>query len=124
MDSTNPESFAAAKGSLDFIVVTVNVPLDWNAYLSLLKPEGKLHMVGAVLKPLEIPAFSLIGGAKSVTGSPTGAPIHLRTMIEFAARKQIVPVVQEFPMSKINDAIRHVQEGKARYRVVLKNDFN
>ncbi|WP_373819797.1 NAD(P)-dependent alcohol dehydrogenase [Glaesserella sp.] len=123
LDSTKPESFASAKGSLDLIVVTVNVTLDWKAYLSLLKPEGKLHIVGAVLKPLEIPVFSLIEGTKSVAGSPTGAPIHLRTMMEFAARKQITPVVQEFPMSQINDAIRHVQEGKARYRVVLKNDF-
>lgn len=123
LDSTNPESFAAAKGTLDLIVATVNVPLDWNAYMTLLKPEGKLHMVGAVLKPLDIRAFSLITGAKSVSGSPTGAPIHLRTMMEFAARKQIAPVVQEFPMSQINDAIRHVHDGKARYRVVLKNDF-
>ncbi|MFM2531162.1 hypothetical protein, partial [Escherichia coli] len=27
------------------------------------------------------------------------------------------------PMSKINDAIKHVRDGKARYRVVLKADF-
>ncbi|USZ15791.1 NAD(P)-dependent alcohol dehydrogenase [Moraxella sp. FZFQ2102] len=124
LDSTNPDSFADAKNSLDLIVSTVNVPLDWKAYMKLLKPEGKLHMVGAVLEPMSISAFSLIGGAKSVTGSPTGSPIHLRTMMDFAARKQIHPVVEEFPMSEINDAIRHLQSGKARYRVVLKNDFD
>jgi len=26
-------------------------------------------------------------------------------------------------MSQINDALKHVREGKARYRVVLKADF-
>ena len=124
LDSTNPESFEKAAGTLDLIVATVNVPLDWNAYIKLLKTEGKLHIVGVVLTPLDIRAPRLISGAKSVTGSSTGSPIQLRTMIDFAARKHILPVVQEFPMSQINDAIRHVHEGKARYRVVLKNDFD
>ena len=124
LDSTNPESFEKAAGTLDLIVATVNVPLDWNAYMKLLKTEGKLHIVGVVLTPLDIRVPRLISGAKSVTGSSTGSPIQLRTMIDFAARKHILPVVQEFPMSQINDAIRHVHEGKARYRVVLKNDFD
>ena len=33
------------------------------------------------------------------------------------------PDTELFPMSKINDAIQHVRDGKARYRVVLKADF-
>ncbi|MDO4640099.1 MAG: NAD(P)-dependent alcohol dehydrogenase [Neisseria sp.] len=123
LNSTQPEAFAAAQNSLDLIVSTVNVPLDWNAYMTLLKPEGKLHVVGAVLEPMNISAFSLIPGAKSVAGSPTGAPIHLRTMMDFAARKKVEPIVETFPMSRINDALQHVRDGKARYRVVLKNDF-
>lgn len=123
LDSTDPKAFKNAKSSLDLIVSTVNVPLDWNAYLGLLKPQGKLHVVGAVLKPLDIQAFALISGEKGVSGSPTGSPVQLRTMMEFAARKEISPIVEEFAMSDINAAIDHVREGKARYRVVLKNDF-
>lgn len=123
LDSTDPKAFKKAIGSLDLIVSTVNVPLDWNAYLGLLKPQGKLHMVGAVLKPLDIQAFALISGEKGVAGSPTGSPVQLRTMMEFAARKDISPIVEEFAMSDINAAIQHVRDGKARYRVVLKNDF-
>lgn len=123
LDSTDSASLDSAKGSLDLIVSTVNVPLNWSTYMNLLKLEGKLHIVGAVLEPLEIHAFSLINGARSLTGSSTGSPIQLRTMMDFAARKNIKPIVEEFPMSKINDALQHLRDGKARYRIVLKNDF-
>ena len=38
-------------------------------------------------------------------------------------RGSIEPVVEFFPMSKVNDALEHLRAGKARYRVVLVNDF-
>lgn len=123
LNSRDPQAFAEAAGTLDLIVSTVNVKLDWNAYMALLKPEGKLHIVGATLEPLDINAFALIGGQKAVAGSPTGSPAQLRTMIEFAARKQVAPIVEQFEMSQVNEAIAHLEAGKARYRIVLKNDF-
>ena len=43
--------------------------------------------------------------------------------MRFAARSKVAPTTELFPMSKINDAIKHVRDGKARYRVVLKADF-
>jgi uncharacterized zinc-type alcohol dehydrogenase-like protein len=107
-------------GSLDFLLVTVNVPLDWNAYLSALAPDGRLHVVGAVLEPIPIPAFSLIGGRKSVSGSPLGSPATVATMLDFCARHQIAPVTETFPMAEINAALDHLRAGKARHRVVLQ----
>ena len=94
--------------------------LDWNAYLSVLSPKGKFYNVGAVLEPMAIPAFSLIIGEKSVAGSPTGSPALTRSMLEFCVRHNIYPVVEEFPLSKVNEALAHLEEGKARYRIVLK----
>jgi len=44
-------------------------------------------------------------------------------MLDFCARHNIAPVTEEFPMSKANDALAHVEAGKARYRIVLKNDL-
>jgi alcohol/geraniol dehydrogenase (NADP+) len=110
-------------GTLDFILVTVNVTLDWNALLAALAPMGRLHFVGAVLQPIPVPAFALIGGRKSVSGSPLGSPATVATMLEFCARHDISPQIEMFPMSRINDAIAHLRAGKARYRVVLENDF-
>lgn len=48
---------------------------------------------------------------------------RLRTMIDFAARKQVEPVVEEFGMSDVNREMERLESGKARYRIVLKNDF-
>jgi len=110
-------------GKFDLILCTVNVTLDWNAYLGTLAPNGTMHMVGVVLEPLAIPTVSLIGGAKSVSGSPTGSPFALRQLLQFAARKNIAPQIELYPMSKINDALERLHSGKARYRIVLKADF-
>lgn len=109
--------------SLDLLIVTVNTPLDWTALLKTLKPNGRLHVVGAVLEPMPIAAFDLISGQKSVSGSPTGGPTAISTMLEFAARHHIAPQVEHFPMSKVNDALDHLASGKARYRIVLDADF-
>lgn len=110
-------------GCLDFILSTVNVDLDWERFLAALAPKGRLHTVGAVASPIPVPAFAVIGGQKSVSGSPLGAPATLRKMLDFCVRHRIEAVTEHFPMSRVNEALAHLQAGKARYRVVLENDF-
>jgi uncharacterized zinc-type alcohol dehydrogenase-like protein len=123
VDSRDPEQLKPLARSLDFILVTVNVPLDWNAYIETLAPRGRLHYVGAVLEPLNVGVFPLLVGQRSISASPLGSPATTAQMLEFCSRHDIAPVVEEFPMSKVNEALAHVESGKARYRVVLKNDF-
>src|SRR3990167_150818 len=73
--------------------------------------------------PLEVESFALIGGQRSVSGSPTGSRQDIDTMLEFAARHGIAPQTEHFPMSRLNDALDHLRDRKARYRVVLDADF-
>jgi len=120
VDSRNSKDLETIAGSLDFILNTTNVKLDWDSYLGALSPKGKLHTVGAVLEPMEIPAFSLIMGEKSVGGSPLGSPALTRTMLDFCIRHSIYPQVEEFPLDQVNEAMAHLEEGKSRYRIVLK----
>jgi len=120
INSRNPEELESIAGSLDFILNTTNVSLDWNSYLTALAPQGKFHTVGAVLEPMAIPAFSLIMGEKTVGGSPLGSPALTRTMLEFCVRHNIYPMVEEFPLAEVNEAMDHLEKGKARYRIVLK----
>ena len=121
IDSTSPEELESITGKLNFILNTTNVSLDWNSYLTALAPKGRFHTVGAVLEPMAIPAFSLIMGEKSVGGSPIGSPALTKTMLDFCVRHNIYPDVEEFPMEKVNEAIEHLENGKARFRIVLKN---
>jgi uncharacterized zinc-type alcohol dehydrogenase-like protein len=123
VNSRDSAQLASIAGSLDFILSTVNVTLDWPTYINTLAPRGKLHLVGAVLEPVALPVFPMIVGQKSLSASPLGSPATTATMLDFCARHKIAPVTEHFPMSKANDAIQHLRDGKARYRVVLENDL-
>jgi uncharacterized zinc-type alcohol dehydrogenase-like protein len=123
IDTHSKEGLEKAAGSFDFIISTVNATLDWPAYLAALAPKGRLHVVGAVPEPLPISAMALLSAQRSVSGTPSGAPATVATMLDFCARHQISPITEEFPMSKANEAVAHLDAGKARYRVVLKNDL-
>jgi uncharacterized zinc-type alcohol dehydrogenase-like protein len=105
------------------ILVAVNVELDWDGYISTLRPQGKLHIVGAA-PSVSAAVFPLILGQKSIGGSPLGSPAMTATMLEFSARHGIEPVTETFPMSKVNDAMEKLRSGKPRYRLVLENDLD
>jgi alcohol/geraniol dehydrogenase (NADP+) len=121
--SRTEDQIKSIAGQLDFIISTVDAPLNWEAYLTALAPKGRLHMVGAVLEPMTVSVISLLFGQKSISGSPLGSPATTAKMLQFCARHKIEPVTEMFPMSKVNEAIEHLRAGKARYRLVLKNDF-
>ncbi len=123
ISSRDTAAMLKASNSLDLLIVTVNVPMDWSALLKTLKANGRLHVVGAVLEPMPISVMDLMSGQKSLSSSPTGSPVALATMLEFAARHQIAPQVEHFPMSQVNDALEHLRAGNARYRIVLDADF-
>ncbi len=119
LNSRDPGEIKAAAGYFDLIISTVNVKLDWNEYIQTLKPRGRLHYVGATLEPLDLTIFPLIMGQRSVSASPVGSPANIAKMLDFAVRHGIKPVIETFPMEKVNDAIERLRSGKARYRIVL-----
>lgn len=121
IDSRDPKAVKAAAGQLDLIISTVNVKLDWNAYLSTLNPKGRLHFVGATLDPLDLSVFSLMGGQRSVSGSPVGSPATIAKMLDFAVQHNIRPVIETYRFEQINEALGRLNSGQARYRVVLQN---
>ncbi len=123
VNSRDPKALKPLARSLDFILSTVNVSLDWPAYIETLASRGRFHFVGAALEPLNIGAFPLIQAQRSVSGSPLGSPETTRQMLEFSARHGVAPVTETFPMSKVNEALDLLSSGKARYRIVLENDF-
>jgi uncharacterized zinc-type alcohol dehydrogenase-like protein len=120
INSRDPDAIKAATGRFDLVLSTVNVPLDWNAILATLKPHGRLQMPGAVTEPLDINVLPhMMFQQLSVGSSPVGPPVVIRRMLDFAARHNIAPINEHFPMDKVNDAFEHLRSGKARYRIVL-----
>jgi uncharacterized zinc-type alcohol dehydrogenase-like protein len=123
VSSKDSASIKELAGVFDLLFSTVNVPLDWDAMVNCLAPNGRLHVVGAVLEPIPVGAFSLIVKQRSVSGSPAGSPSAILRMLEFAARHHIAPQTEHYPMSRINEAFARLHSGKVRYRVVLDSDF-
>jgi uncharacterized zinc-type alcohol dehydrogenase-like protein len=119
VSSRDSAQLAKLAGSLDFIICTANVSLDWAAIIGALAPRGRLHIVGAVPEAIPVSVFSLLIGQRSISSSPTGSPSTIATMLEFSARHKIAPITETFPFSKVNDALDHLRSGKARYRIVL-----
>jgi uncharacterized zinc-type alcohol dehydrogenase-like protein len=119
VDTRDADAINALRGRFDLVLDTVNAPLAWDAYLAALAPRGRLHVVGAVLEPIPVPAFALISGQKSISGSPTGSRSLIDAMLDFAARHAIAPQTEHFPIDRVNEAIEHLRAGRARYRIVL-----
>jgi alcohol/geraniol dehydrogenase (NADP+) len=108
-----------AAGRFDFILSTVAVDLPWADYVAALRPQGRLCLVGIPDADLKIPPFPLLT-EKSVSGAASGGPLDTAKMLEFAARKEVRPIVEYFPMAEVNKALDHLRAGKARYRIVLQ----
>ncbi len=120
INSRDSEAIKKAASSFDFILSTVNASLDWQAYIEALGPMGCLHLVGVVPQPIAVPLFPLLAGQKSLSASPTGSPTAIATMLDFAARHQIEPTVENYRFSEINAALERLRHGQPRYRIVLQ----
>ena len=119
INSRDPEILKKWQNYFDFIISTVHVDLQWSSYLAALRSKGKLTIVGVNPNPIEVSVLEILG-QKSLSSSHTGSPATIFRMLEFAARHQIEPITETFPIEQVNDAIAHLKAGKARYRVVLK----
>ncbi len=122
VNTSDSKALEKLAGYFDMVLVTVNVALDWDAYIGTLRPGGKLHIVGAA-PSVEATVFPMIIGQRSIGASPLGSPATMVSMLEFAARHGIEPVTEAFPMSKVNDALEKLRSGKPGHRIVLQNDF-
>jgi uncharacterized zinc-type alcohol dehydrogenase-like protein len=78
-------------------------------------------LVGVVVEPIQFGMFPMLVGEKIITSGAIGSPASIATMLEFAARHNILPVTETFKFSQVNEAIQKLRDGKVRYRAVLTN---
>ena len=57
VSSRDSSAIQKLAGTFDFLLVTVNVPLDWSALIAALAPKGRLHFVGVVTEPIPVIFF-------------------------------------------------------------------
>lgn len=120
--------FLATKGvkelktrPIDSLLVTAAFQPDWKQYLPILAPRASIYPLSVAEGDLTIPYMPIIVKELTIQGSMV-APRHVhRAMLEFAARHNIRPIIEEFPMTLdgVNKAMDRMESGKMRYRGVL-----
>jgi alcohol dehydrogenase (NADP+) len=117
--SKNEDEMDKHEKSFDFILDTVSAPHDLDAYLSLLKRDGTLVLVGASPDPLEIDAFSLIHRRRRLAGSLIGGIAETQEMLDYCAERGIVCDIERISMSQINEAYERMLKSDVKYRFVI-----
>ncbi|MGN6640860.1 MAG: NAD(P)-dependent alcohol dehydrogenase [Mucilaginibacter sp.] len=117
--SKDPEQMQKYAGKLHFILDAVSAKHDVNAYLNLLRVDGKIVLVGVPPEPLPIAAFSLIGGGRSMAGSLIGGIAETQEMLDFCAEHNITADIEMIDIQNINEAYDRLVKGDVKYRFVI-----
>lgn len=117
--SKNEYAMKKQTGTFDFILNTVPVSHDLNPYVSLLKRDATMVLVGA-LNPLPgLNGAGLILGRKRIAGSLIGGIAETQEMLDFCAEHDIVSDVEMIDMKDINTAYKRVMDSDVKYRFVI-----
>ena len=82
--------------------------------------RGKLILVGVPDDPIQLKAFPLVFGGRSIYGSLTGTPIDVEDALAFSVLENIRPTIETLPLEQAADAYARMVQGKARFRMVLR----
>ena len=119
VDTSKPDAFTKHAGSFDVILNTVSAELDINQYLSLLKLDGTLVVIGLPGKPYSVHVGSLLSGRKSIGGSMIGGIPELQEMLDFCGKHSIVSDVEVIKADYINQAYDRTVASDVKYRFVI-----
>jgi len=115
--STDAAQMAAHAGSFDLIVNTVAVSHNLDTYVSLLKRDGTMVLVGAPPTPHPSPAvFNLVFKRRAIAGSLIGGIPETQEMLDFCARHNIVSEVEVIQMQEIEAAYARMLKSDVKYR--------
>jgi uncharacterized zinc-type alcohol dehydrogenase-like protein len=117
--SKNQNEMNRHLGSFDFILDTVSAPHDLNAYLTLIKRDGTLTLVGAPPQPPTIEIFNLIFKRRQIAGSLIGGIPETQEMLDFCAQHKLTADVEVIPIQKINEAYERMLRSDVKYRFVI-----
>lgn len=120
--SRNASEMEAHLKSFDFILNTVAAPHNLDAFITLLKRDGTMTLVGAPATPHAPPeVFNLITKRRAIAGSMIGGIPETQEMLDFCAEHGIVADVEMIRAEEINEAYERMLKGDVHYRFVIDN---
>ncbi|KAJ9063437.1 putative alcohol dehydrogenase [Entomophthora muscae] len=122
VDTSVKEQVKQTKNRFQFLLVASNANnMDFALLNSFMDICGKIILVGLPEEQLHISPFMFVHKDISLVGSNIGSINEVKATLEFAAKHNIRPTIEQMPMAKVNDAVNRVRTGNVRYRMVLEN---
>src|SRR2546428_2737918 len=117
--ATNAAAELQKLGGARVILTTAPSGKAMSSLVNGLGMNGRMMVVGAAPDPIEITPTQLIFGRKSVQGWSSGIPTDSEDTLRFAELTGVRPMIEKYPLTKVNDAYARMMSGKAQFRVVL-----
>lgn len=106
-------------GGAHVILATVTSASAMSTAMGGLGIYGKFMVLGAPQEPMQVPAFLLIAGKRSVNGWYSGTSIDSEDTLAFSARTGVRSTNEIYPFEKAEEGYQRMMSGEARFRVVL-----
>ena len=118
--SKDEAQMAQHANSFDFILNTVAAPHNLDAFLSLLKRDGTMTLVGAPETPHPSPTvFNLILQRRKLAGSLIGGIKETQEMLDFCAEHGITSDIELIKIDEVNQAYERMLKSDVKYRFVI-----
>lgn len=117
--STDADAVAKAASRFDLIIDTVPVDHPVGDYLPLLDLDGSLVLVGQIGPIGQPSSVPLVMGRRRLAGSLIGGIAETQELLDFCARKGVLPDVEIIPIDRINEAWERMERADVRYRFVI-----
>ncbi|MEH6418114.1 NAD(P)-dependent alcohol dehydrogenase [Pseudomonas sp. CGJS7] len=112
-------TFKQLSRKFNFIIDSVSGEHDYNAYLSLLKVDGTMVLLGIPETPAPVAAGLLISKRRKLVGSMIGGIRETQEMLDFCAQHGVASDIELIDIAQINQAYERMIKGDVRYRFVI-----
>ena len=119
IETRDPEKLKVHRSYFHLLINTVSAKHDLNLYLSLLKVDGTMVLLGVPPEAPEISVFNLISKRRRLAGSLVGGIAETQEMLDFCAEHNIMADVEVIPISYINEAYERMMKNDVHYRFVI-----
>nr|WP_024965982.1 NAD(P)-dependent alcohol dehydrogenase [Pantoea sp. IMH] len=121
--SKDPEQMAAHANSFDFILNTVAAQHDLNPFITLLRRDGAMTLVGVPEHDHPSPqVLNLIFKRRTLAGSLIGGIKETQEMLDFCGKHNITSDIEMIKMDEINEAYERMLKSDVKYRFVVDID--
>ena len=109
-------------GGAKIVLATATSSDSMAATIGGLSLDGRLIVLGADFKPMELVTAGLIGRRTGIYGWPSGSSIDSEDTMRFSALTGVRPMTEIFPLEKAAEAYDRMMSNRARFRAVITTE--